>query len=221
MNGCKIRNPKSEIRRNSQWGNPKRFQSVLVSFDIRSSFGFGISDLELPPRGWTLIETVVAHGMLAVVMTVSAALFLALARSERNAWSSCAVQQTLSRLQEQFRLDVHRSDAAKLDGDNRTATTLTLSDADGEVARYAVERHRLERLAKVSGGEHRETWRIPEAEWSFAVSEASPRTVTLSLQRPAGSVTQSPKEFLPIKTTELKAVLNLRRLATDEPGDAP
>ena len=35
--------------------------------------------------GWTLLETMVAHGLLALIMTLTALLFATLSRAERNA----------------------------------------------------------------------------------------------------------------------------------------
>lgn len=168
---------------------------------------FGVADAKSQTfrrrPGWSLIETVVAHGLLAIVMAVSGTLFVALARSERNSLRSCAAQQALSRLNEQFRRDVHQARSVEiLPGET---PTLKLAAADGEGARYVLENGYLTRAAK----EHRETYRLPDAEWSFHIDGDAPRTVTLKLNRPSAGLTSNGGELPSRVEWRLSAALGL------------
>jgi hypothetical protein len=146
--------------------------------------------------------------MLATIMTVSAVLFVALARSERNAMKACAAQQSLARLQEQFRQDVHRARSAELSRDGADAT-LSLSDADGPFARYVIAGAELQRVARTAAGDHRESYRFADAAWDAGLSGASPRKARLTLKRPAEGITSTGKELESVVEWRLEGVVGL------------
>lgn len=159
--------------------------------------------------GWTLIELLATISVLGVVMTLSGTMFVAMSRSERNALRSCAAQQTLARLNEQFRRDVHQADAVEITETDPGQFTLTLAAANSLVSRYAIHQHDLQRLAAAPDGEHRETYRIPDAVWSFQrTGEPAPK-VSLTLQRPADTLIVTTPDFLPVVAWRLEAVLGL------------
>lgn len=164
---------------------------------------------------------VVAMSLIMVLMTISATLFTALTRSERNATRSAAAQQTLSRLDGLFRGDVHRAQSAALSQDEREQPLLTLAQPGGDSIRYAVNAGVLERTADSGGTTHRDAFRIHDAVWKFEISAEDARRVELILQRPADTVTQNLKDFVPTREWRLLAVLSLTPAAVPPTGATP
>jgi prepilin-type N-terminal cleavage/methylation domain-containing protein len=162
-----------------------------------------------PPRAFTVVEMVVAISVIAMVMAVSATLFAAMSRSERNMLRSAAAQQTLGRVNELFRRDVHRSASVSLSRDPDQPSHLTLRQPNGTLVRYEAAAGKLERIVEDNGASHRELFRIPHATWSFEVSDENSGHVAISLERPADTITQVTQEFLPTRTWRLTAVLSL------------
>lgn len=170
--------------------------------------------------GYSLIEMVIAIAIISMLMTVSATLFAALSRSEGNVLRSATSQQTLARLNELFRRDVHQSLSATISEGDDGRPQLMLQQADGGSVRYAVAVGTLERTANVDGTVHRESFRIADAEWSFKVSDNS-RRVELTLRRPADTVTQVSPELLPMRTLSITAVMSLTPSQISAAGGAP
>ncbi len=196
------------------WTHRRAGRIVEAHHSFRRTVGGPRKDSLRPARsGWTLIELLATISVLGVVMTLSGLLFVAMSRSERTALRSSAAQQTLARLNEQFRRDVHQADAAEILETEPGQFTLTLAAANRPVAMYAIQSHELRRLAAVPDGEHRETYRIPGAAWSFQRSSERVPKVSLSLLRPADTLTVTSAEFLPVVEWRLEAVLALNSMS--------
>lgn len=168
---------------------------------------------------YTLVELVVVISIVTAVMTLSAVLFVAMSRAERNAMRSVAAQQVLSRLNEQFRRDVHSATEATL-SDDESLPALTLSRADDQSIRYQISAGGLERIATTNGAPHREEFRLPETTWKFEVSASDARRVGLLALRSADTVTRTAPELLPVQEWRMEAVLDLTP-APRKKGAAP
>ncbi len=171
--------------------------------------------------GWTLLETMVAHGLLALIMTLTALLFATLSRAERNAVRAGVTQQSLARLDELFRRDVHRCVSAELlDREDRPAE-LRLTMSPQASVRYVVEQGNLQRFLTDAGRNHHETFRLPEAEWQLELTEGKPPKVIIRCRQPADTSTKTPAEFLPHRELRFEAVRSLsRNPATSAEGDS-
>lgn len=168
--------------------------------------------------GYSLIELVVAIGLIGVLMIVSGTLFVALSRSERNAQRSAAAQQTIAHLDRLFRRDVHQARSAAIAQDDRAQAVLTLSLPGDGTVRYAADEGKLTRIAVADGRTHREEFRIAEGKWQFEVRD---RRVELRLTRPADTVTQHGPAHVPVRDCRLLAVLSLTPSKLPQTGDAP
>lgn len=194
-------NSKAEIGRRKAEGRPG-----AATFRCLRVFYLPPSPFRLPPSGYTLIEMVVAMGLILVLMTVSGTLFVALSRSERNAQRSAAAQQIISQVDNLFRRDVHQARSATIAQDERRQPVLTLSLPGNATIRYAADDAKLVRIAVTDGRTHRDDFRIAAGQWQFAVAD---RRVELRLTRPADTVTQNSPEQLPLRDCRLMAVLSL------------
>jgi type II secretory pathway pseudopilin PulG len=154
-------------------------------------------------KGWTLLETMVAHGLLALIMTLTALLFAALSRAERNAVRAGAAQRSLARLDELFRRDVHQALSVELVGQPQE---LRLTLSPHESVKYLVEQGNLQRFASEQGGSHHETFRLPGAEWEMELTEGKSSKVILRCRQPADTATKIPAEFLPRRELRFEAI---------------
>jgi type II secretory pathway component PulJ len=171
--------------------------------------------------GWTLLETMVAHGLLVLIMTLTALLIAALSRAERNAVRSCVTQQSLSRLDELFRRDVHRAASATVANQADQSAELLLTVSVDEHVRYVIASGNLERTATAAGKEHHETYRLPNARWVFQVTDGEVQKVILALQQPADTSTQTSPEFVPLRELRFESILSLNRIAAPSTGASP
>lgn len=160
-------------------------------------------------RGWTLLELMAVITILTILLSIVGTLFATLTRSERNVMRSCAMQQSLSRLNELFRTDVHRSDAAVIAADDQGRPTCTLTSAGEHIAQYIVQDHDLVRLASVVAGDHREIFRIPDADWTFESRSENSRKIRLRLQRPVDTPLRVQRDVLPEVVWDFEALLGL------------
>ena len=162
--------------------------------------------------GWTLLETMVAHGMLALIMTLTALLIAALSRSERNAVRAGVAQQSLARLDELFRRDVHRAVAAELVARPNESPELRLVITPQESVQYFVEQGSLQRTSTGGGPAHHETFRLPHAEWSMELSKHDRPRVILRCRQPADTVTAGSPDAIPRREVRFEAVRSLDRM---------
>lgn len=156
-------------------------------------------------RGYSLIELVLVIAIVSVLMTLSAGLFVALSRAERNAVRSISTQRQWGQLQAQFRQDVHRARTVSL----ASADELRLDQPDQAEIRYVIQADELVRTMTSEAGTHREQYRLPRTAWAFAVTGESPRIVRLIAKRTADTVTQVSPELLPTQEWAIEAALSL------------
>lgn len=174
--------------------------------------------VRLRRRGYTLLEMIVAISLIMVLMTVSGALFVALSRSERNAQRAAAAQQTIARLDDLFRRDVHQAQSAIIAQDDRQHAALTLTLPAGRTVRYTAEDSQLVRLAEFEAKSHRDDFRIPSSQWEFDIQGSR---VELRLKRPADTVTQNSPALVPLRECRLMALLSLTPAQFQPPGGTP
>ena len=132
-------------------------------------------------QAYTLVEMVVAIGLTAVILSVTAMTMHSLHRAEHRMRGDAQQQRTLKRLVTQLRQDAHAASSASIakgqDADT-PAQQITLEMPDGKAIRYAVHTNRFEReVFEESNVEHRETFRLlgPNSKWT--IKELDGRTL--------------------------------------------
>ena len=173
----------------------------------------------IPRRAYTLLEMVVGISLLSVLMTISGSLIVTMSRSERHSIQSAEAGQTLARLNELFRRDVHRAFSASRSNEAQT-TVLTLTQANAADIRYAVIDGQLHRQTTIDGHTHREVFRITGGTWTVEVPPNEPWRVDILLRRTAPTVSRVASKHLPQQEWRLSAVLSLTPESTASPGDS-
>jgi type II secretory pathway pseudopilin PulG len=131
---------------------------------------------------YSLIELVTVIAMISIVMSSSTLLFVTMLRSERNTSVAVVEQQTLARLATQFRRDVHQAKSAALTAAGDGSPELTLIAGTSEPIRYRIAGDRVERMAPVADGLHRESYRIRHAAWEFVPPAEGSKILSLELK---------------------------------------
>ena len=123
-------------------------------------------------QAYTLVEMVVAIGLTAVTLSVTAMTMHSLHRAEHRMRDDFQEQRTLKRLVAQLRQDAHEASSASLTNEldaNSPARQVTLEMPDGKPIRYAIHTNRFEReVLDESNVAHRETFRLvaPNSKWT-------------------------------------------------------
>ena len=162
-------------------------------------------------QAYTLVEMIVAIGLTAVTLSVTAMTMHSLHRAEHRIRDDFQQQRTLKRLATQLRQDAHEASTALVmndqDPNNPAARQITLAMSDGKSVRYAVHTDRIERdVLKESSVQHRETFRLlgPGSKW--AVQELDGRTIlTLHLI----DVVQQPSAAQDVTNLEIHAAVGV------------
>jgi len=89
-----------------------------------------------PRRGYTLVEVLVTMSVLVVILSAGATTIGLLLRSEGRGAESLAVSNTLARLSDHFRRDVHAAVRAELCGTRRPEEAVRLEGPDGILVEY-------------------------------------------------------------------------------------
>jgi hypothetical protein len=132
-------------------------------------------------HAYSLVEMVVAIGLTAVILSVTAMTMHSLHRAEHRMRGDFQQQRTLKRLVTQLRQDAHAASSASVakgQDANTPAQQVTLEMPDGKAIRYAVHTNRFEReVLEKSNVEHRETFRLlgPNSKWT--IKELDGRTL--------------------------------------------
>ena len=171
--------------------------------------------------GYTLMEMLVVMSVLAVITTISAVLFTSLSRAELQAARSVTAQQTLSRLQERFRRDVHQAAVAEVTTAEDQQPILKLTHSGEMIIRYQLERGDLQRTAQGPETTHRETYRLPETRWSFSMSPGFPERVRLTMHRRADTLQPTTTPAPAVQDWQLEAVLSLAGVPGPSDGRTP
>ena len=170
-------------------------------------------------RGFTLIELMVVIAIISVIFSLVGAVFQRLFLSEQSAMRAALVEQTVSRLADQFRRDIHAATFAEIDTQREGATgSLGLFEAnrDQPAIVYVVltdEVIREQRAADATVS-HREVFRLPECRISFAtqVAEAEVSFISLSIARQHSTITPQPQATRPYRTLAVEAALGRDRV---------
>ena len=165
-------------------------------------------------RGFTLIELMVVIAIISVIFSLVGAVFQRLFLSEQSAMRAALDEQTVSRLADQFRRDIHAATFAEIDTQREGATgSLGLFEAnrDQPAIVYVVltdEVIREQRAADATVS-HREVFRLPECRISFAtqVAEAEVSFISLSIARQHSTITPQPQATRPYRTLAVEAAL--------------
>lgn len=170
-------------------------------------------------KGFTLIELMVVIAIISVIFSLVGAVFQRLFLSEQSAMRAALVEQTVSRLADQFRRDIHAATFAEIDTQREGATgSLGLFEAnrDQPAIVYVVltdEVIREQRAADATVS-HREVFRLPECRISFAtqVAEAEVSFISLSIARQHSTITPQPQATRPYRTLAVEAALGRDRV---------
>ena len=165
-------------------------------------------------RGFTLIELMVVIAIITVIFSLVGAVFQRLFLSEQSAMRAALIEQTVSRLADQFRRDIHAATFAEIDTHREGATgSLGLFEAnrDQPAIVYVIltDEVRRERRAADSSVSHREVYRLPECRVAFAVqvAEADVSFISLSIARQHSTITPQPQATRPYRTLVVEAAL--------------
>ena len=165
-------------------------------------------------RGFTLIELMVVIAIISVIFSLVGAVFQRLFLSEQSAMRAALIEQTVSRLADQFRRDIHAATFAEVDTHREGATgSLGLFEAnrDQPAIVYVIltDEVRRERRAADSSVSHREVYRLPECRIAFAVqvAEAEVSFLSLSIARQHSTITPQPQASRPYRTLVVEAAL--------------
>ena len=170
-------------------------------------------------KGFTLIELMVVIAIISVIFSLVGAVFQRLFLSEQSAMRAALVEQTVSRLADQFRRDIHAATFAEIDTQREGATgSLGLFEAnrDQPAIVYVVltdEVIREQRAADATVS-HREVFRLPECRISFAtqVTEAEVSFIRLAIARQHSTITPQPQATRPYRTLAVEAALGRDRV---------
>lgn len=131
-------------------------------------------------HAFTLVELIIALSASSVLMVLAIGLVHRSMSASSLAKGRADDQQTLVRLSNQFRKDVHASSAAELSDSNQ----LRLQRPQGHSIDYAIDGSRCQREESLENGRrHRETYRLNQ-DSQLAFSQLSdPERVTLVVTR--------------------------------------
>lgn len=145
-------------------------------------------------RGFSLVECVVAMGLVVTTFTIAALATGGIQRALARVRADVEIELALERLAIQLRTDAHEAIEADLAASGEPkppAGTLRLALAGQRRIDYTIVVERIERRVHRGGAvTHRETYRLPEstaAHWELS-GEASATVVALKVDpAPAGS----------------------------------
>jgi prepilin-type N-terminal cleavage/methylation domain-containing protein len=152
--------------------------------------------MKLPVRrAFTLIEMIVVISVSAAMMTIAISVLLVLFRAERSGRAHVAQAESLERLADQFRRDVHASPHATLKG--KTGHRWQFDSAGNRTVRYMTDADSLWREEEIPSKNARtEPYMLPKD--SAATVEinrsANPPVVTLTI-RPKDAALGTGQQF--------------------------
>lgn len=155
--------------------------------------------------GYTLIEMINVISTIAVILVVGGATLSRLMRVDDAVYEQQRLTQTLQRLAEQFRDDVHQADRAELAGNQ-----LRLLGRDGKQAvLYEGREQLLQRVAGVDGGEpFQERFHLPAAGARFSLAE-NDSWVLLTIPRRAVTTIGDGGKVVEVRPTTVRAKIGL------------
>jgi prepilin-type N-terminal cleavage/methylation domain-containing protein len=172
-------------------------------------------------RGFSLVECVVAIGLIAVAFTTVAVATGGIRRALARLRADVEIELAIERLAIQLRADAHEALAADLPAPVEQAApagSLRLTLNGQRRIDYSIRADRIERVVRRQGTvAHRETYRLPESPaacWALSSEGAAPIVALKIAPAPPGGA-----DSIARRGVEIQAAVGLLRLLP--PGEMP
>ena len=200
-----------------------RAASAPGSFDLWKTKSPGADAARLAKsslrRGASLIELMVVIAVITVLFGMVGVVFHRMFLSEQVAMRAALTERAISRLADQFRHDVHSTNAAIPEVDDGTIRTLKLVHAETDRVQafpaivYSIRDDEVTREQFGTEGKplSREVYRLPECRVSFpdqTEEMADHVMIRLAIERQGSTITPQPQATRPWRSLAIEAILS-------------